>query len=64
MKLSEYLTLKDLTATDFAKKAGLQVSTITRILRGERRPEWSTLSKIQKASGNKVRPNDFAPGSA
>lgn len=59
MKLSEYLTLKGMTATDFAKKAEVEVSTITRILRSERRPTWTTLTKIRKASGDKVRAIDF-----
>lgn len=62
MTLSEYMKLNGLTATALATETGLAVSTITRLVRGERRPEWDTLAKITAATGGKVQPNDFAAG--
>lgn len=61
MKLSEYLALNKLTATDFAEKSGMAVSTVTRAIRGERQPTWTTLTKIRAATNGKVSANDFWP---
>lgn len=52
-----------MTATAFAKKADLDVSTVTRVINGERRPDWSTLGKILDATNGEVTPNDFIPDS-
>lgn len=61
MKLSEWLKQNELTATAFAKAAGLDVSTVTRSINGQRRPEWDTLDKIRAATNGEVTPNDFIP---
>lgn len=61
MKLSDWLKTKDMSATAFAKKAELDVSTVTRVINGERRPEWGTLDKIMTATNGEVTPNDFIP---
>lgn len=61
MKLRQWLDDRDMTATAFAKAAGLDVSTITRVINGERRPDWSTLTKILDATNGEVTPNDFIP---
>ena len=59
MKLTDYLTKTGKSASDFAADLGLSVSTITRLLKGERQPKWATLEKIAAATAGKVRPNDF-----
>jgi transcriptional regulator with XRE-family HTH domain len=60
MTLKDYLASQGLTATEFAKKLGVSASTITRAIKKERRPTWTTLEKIRAATGNRVQPNDFA----
>lgn len=59
MKLAEYLTAKDLTASAFAALIKASPSTITRILAGDRSPDLRTLEAIEMASGGKVRAQDF-----
>lgn len=63
MKLKQWLDDRDMTATAFAKLADLDVSTVTRVINGERRPEWQTLDKILAATSGEVTPNDFVPES-
>lgn len=61
MKLADYLEKYGVTPSRFASKAGLQPSTIIRILNGERpTPGIETLAKIMRASHGEVTPNDFA----
>jgi transcriptional regulator with XRE-family HTH domain len=66
MKLSDWLDQQEpkMSATAFAKRVGLDVSTITRAMNGERRPEWPTLDKIFAATEGAVTPNDFIPETA
>lgn len=59
MDLQTWLTENEMTATAFAEKAGVAVSTITRAIRRERRPDWDTLEAIGRATGGAVTPNDF-----
>lgn len=63
MKLQDWLDQQEpkMSATAFAKRVGLDVSTITRVMNGERRPEWPTLDKILAATDGAVTPNDFIP---
>ena len=63
MKLTHWLKQQELTPSAFAATTGLAVSTITRAINGDRRPEWPTLDKISEATGGAVMPNDFVPGS-
>jgi predicted transcriptional regulator len=61
MKLAEYLGKRGVSPSRFAAEAGLQPSTIFRILSGERpTPSIETLTKIMRASNGEVTPNDFA----
>ena len=62
MKLSEWLETNNLTASAFADQLGVSVSTVTRCMNGQRRPEWPTLDAILKATGGAVTPNDFLSG--
>jgi transcriptional regulator with XRE-family HTH domain len=61
MKLADYLAIRGVTPSRFASEAGLQPSTVIRILNGERpTPSIETLAKIMRASQGQVTPNDFA----
>ncbi|MBO6691094.1 MAG: 2-oxoglutarate dehydrogenase E1 component [Parvibaculum sp.] len=59
MKLTDWLESNNLTASAFAEQLGVSVSTVTRCMNGQRRPEWQTLDAIYKATGGQVTPNDF-----
>ncbi|MHB2169936.1 helix-turn-helix transcriptional regulator [Alsobacter sp. R-9] len=59
MTLDLYLTLHGMNATQFAEAIGVTPSTITRILRGERRPNLETLRKIARATDGQVKAEDF-----
>ena len=59
MKLSDWLEMKNLTASAFADQVRVSVSTVTRCMNGQRRPEWPTLEAIFKATNGAVTPNDF-----
>jgi hypothetical protein len=50
MTLDEYLTANKGRAT----------STITRLRKGETRPDWGTADAITAATEGKVQPNDFS----
>ncbi len=59
MTLAEYLTTTTQSATVFAAQVGCEVSTITRILRGERGPSLELALKIENVTSGKVQPSDF-----
>ena len=61
MKLSEYLASNAITASDFAREINRSVSTVTRIVNGESKPDWSTMARIDDATDGAVKPNDFLP---
>jgi transcriptional regulator with XRE-family HTH domain len=60
MTLDEYLTANKETAEAFAKRIGRATSTITRLRKGETRPDWGTADAITAATEGKVQPNDFS----
>lgn len=59
MTLEKWLKSKRKTAAQFAAETGLVPSTISRIKRGTRRPDWSSLDIIFVATAGSVAPNDF-----
>lgn len=59
MTLEKYLSKNGLTQKDFAAKAGLAQSTISRLAMGRFNPSLELLSRIYDATGGAVRPNDF-----
>ena len=59
MQLSVYLSEQDLTASAFAKKIKRHKATISRILRGETRPDLATMDRILSVTEGAVTPNDF-----
>jgi transcriptional regulator with XRE-family HTH domain len=61
MKLADYLDKRGVSPSRFASEAGLQPSTVIRILNGDRpTPSIETLAKIMRASNGEVTPTDFA----
>lgn len=59
MTLNEYLSTHKMSPADFAGRMGKPVSTVTRLLNGERKPGFELLAAIAEATGNEVQPNDF-----
>lgn len=59
MRLADYLAQKGLTQAVFARKIGVSQGSVARYLKGERRPNWAVLQRIQKVTGGAVRPEDF-----
>lgn len=51
-------------ASALAKKAGISVSTVTRIAAGERNPTQRMIERIIAASDGKLTPADFFQSSA
>lgn len=61
MKLTDYISSKKMTASQFAGEVGVPASTITRLLRGERRPGINLISRIVQATEGRVTAEDFLP---
>ena len=61
MKLAEYISEKQTTASRIAGEVGVPVSTITRLLRGERRPGIELVARIAAATNGAVAAEDFFP---
>lgn len=59
MKLAQYLTDNDLKPAAFADRIGVAPSTITRILRGERKPQLDLIRKIKAGTDGQVTADDF-----
>lgn len=64
MKLTEYLDQPNQTATALAAKVGCEVSTITRLARGERSPSIDLALRIERATNGDVTISDLALVSA
>jgi len=54
MKLTDYLTATGTLPYHLALKTGLQPSTITRLLSGERKPGFKTMHLIRQATEGRV----------
>lgn len=62
MTLSEYLKTTNLSQAEFGLRIGADQSTVSRYLRGRRRPRWDALRVIAEATGGQVTPADFFDG--
>lgn len=60
MDLAKYLNSSKRSASWLAASVGCETSTITRILRGERRPSINLAARIERATGGEVTISDFA----
>lgn len=61
MTLSEFLAAKDMTIVALAALLGRPVSTVHGWVRGTRRPGWSDVPLIERATGGAVTAADFVP---
>jgi DNA-binding transcriptional regulator YdaS (Cro superfamily) len=61
MQLGEYLKLAAIRDDAFAALIGRDRSTVNRIRRGEIKPDWDTVARIQEATGGAVTAMDFVP---
>jgi transcriptional regulator with XRE-family HTH domain len=59
MTLDQYLTRNKMTATEMAQILGRAISTVTRIRKGEIKPDYSTIQEIVDVTEGRVTPNDF-----
>lgn len=59
MKLADYLSRNKLTRAAFGAQIGVSHAAVVRYVRGQRRPAWGVMEKIEAVTGGKVKPNDF-----
>ena len=59
MKLKQYIRQARMTQTQFAKQTGLSLSSVSRIISGERQPSLKVMQIIYRAPDGKVRADDF-----
>lgn len=61
--LGRFLAEQKLTLEAFGALCGRSTATISRLSRGLHKPDWPTIEVIEKATGGKVQPNDWADSS-
>lgn len=59
MTLDTWLTLNEISTTEFARRIGRQPSTVHKYRLKGRIPDASTMPLIVAESGGAVQPNDF-----
>ena len=59
MKLSDYLEAEGISQGEFATKAGVSHTAVSRALSGDRLPGRNVMERIFRATGGRVTPNDF-----
>ena len=59
MKLKEWLTLSGTSQTDFARAVASPISTINRMLKGQKIPTHDLAVRIYFVTHGAVQPNDF-----
>ena len=59
MKLKQYIRQARMTQTQFAKQTGLSLSSVSRMISGERQPSLRVMQIIYQATDGKVRADDF-----
>jgi DNA-binding transcriptional regulator YdaS (Cro superfamily) len=59
MKLKDWLTSRDMTASDFAELVGISQGAISKIVRGVVWPEADTISAIERATDGEVQAADI-----
>lgn len=64
MTITEYLAREGLSHAEFARRLGVEQSTVSRWVSGERRPEWPQLKLLRAVTKGAVQPNDFLEGGA
>lgn len=61
MTLAGYLAQNGITQSAFAARVGVRTSTISRLCRGETRPEAGLVAAIARETAGAVMPNDLFP---
>lgn len=61
MTLDQFLSDQGMTNHAFGALVGRDASSISRLRRGETRPDWETVRLIYDATGGAVTANDFLP---
>jgi transcriptional regulator with XRE-family HTH domain len=61
MNLATYQQTEGLSLTALAAKLGRPVSTVHGWLNGDRRPSWTAVADIERATAGKVTAADFVP---
>lgn len=61
MKLEAFLSETGITNAAFGRQIGRDASSVSRLRRGETRPDWETAAKIAQATNGAVTANDFMP---
>lgn len=59
MTLDDFLRKQDLSTPDFAKLVGASRSQISRVRRGQSRPSWELVERIEAVTSGQVTANDF-----
>lgn len=59
MKLSDYLSEREIQRNDFARSVGVSPGWITSLCDGSKQPSLELAEKIALATGGAVMPNDF-----
>ena len=57
--LRKYLDLHGLAANDFAKKSGLSIFQVSRLVNDRVSPTVGVLHTLRKATNGEVRPDDW-----
>jgi transcriptional regulator with XRE-family HTH domain len=59
MKLQTWMHKKKLSMRTLAGMADCDVSTISRVSRGETQPSWPLMNRLLVVTVGQVKPNDF-----
>lgn len=55
--LRAYLSLHDMSATEFAKKVGVHPSFLSRLMAGKREADAGILARVKETTGGRVTPD-------
>lgn len=64
MTLAEFLETSKIKPAQFAQTLGVEPSTISRIVNGDRGPSLEMALRIEAATGGKVTPRDLSKDAA
>lgn len=59
MKFRAWFESSGLSQTQFAKKVNVTQSAVSHLLKGRKSPSLDLILRIEKATGGKVKPNDW-----
>lgn len=59
MTLRQYLKMRGFTQAEFAEAIGSHQVNVNRLVNGNRRPSWSMISRIEKATDGLVNVNSW-----